>query len=173
MEDTIRAIIGEDHSHICTSASLGRTGENFITLLEITLPEKLCDYWPYLDFEKPDGETMRTPRLDINDCKITYDVPLALLDEDGYLEIQVVLQKESGEIWKSHPKKYVVFKSIDAVDDIPEKEDFITEAQKLVDALNQEVAEIAETLANNAEFVDSVILAMETPTQVSIYPFSS
>lgn len=134
-KDTICIEIGDDHSYNCTTVAIGRAGENAITQLEITIPEELSDFWAYLDFKKPKGEKFKTSRLDIVNNTIEYDVPMGLLNETGNLEVQLVLQSEKGEIWKSSVKKYVVLKSIDAVDDIPFKEDFVTGVQALLDAM--------------------------------------
>ena len=134
-KDTALVNIGVDHSFNCTVTTLGRSGENNITRFVITIPEELSVFDPYLDFKKPTGETVRTPRLTINGNKIEYDIPLWLLDTNGKLEVQLILQDEQGYIWKSTYKTFSVLKSINAVDDIPEKEDFITEAQKLLDEI--------------------------------------
>lgn len=136
-KDTICVTIGDDHVYNCTTVTIGRTGESDITQLEITIPEALWNFWAYLDFKKPNGVPVKTERLDIIDGKIEYDIPLSLLDVSGNLEVQLVLQNEDGQTWKSNTKKYVVLKSIDAVEAIAEKEDFITEAQKLLDEIRE------------------------------------
>ena len=132
-KDTILVNIGDDHSFNCTATTLGRAGENNISQLEITIPEELATFDAYLDFKKQGGTTVRTPRLVIENNKIEYDMPLSLLDQSGSIEVQLVLQDERGYIWKSVAKKFTILKSVNAVDDIPEKEDFITEAQKILD----------------------------------------
>ena len=133
LTNTVLVNIGNDHSFNCTATTLGRSGENNITRFEITIPEELTALDPYLDFKKPTGETVRTPRLTIEENKIVYDMPLWLLDTNGKLDVQLIMQDEY--IWKSATKTFTVFKSINAVDDIPEKEDFITEAQKILDEI--------------------------------------
>ena len=145
-KDTVSVTIGEDHSYNCTVVTLGRTGENAVSQLEITIPEELSGFWAYLDFKKPRGQTVKTPKLDIVNNKIEYDIPAGLLNENGNLEVQLVLQSETGEIWKSSVKKYVVLKSIDASEDIPEKEDFITEAQKVLDSIDETVSNTASAI---------------------------
>lgn len=134
-KDTIHVVIGEDHSFNCTAVTIGRTGEHSITQLEIEIPEKLNTFWAYLDFKKPKGETVRTGALEISNSKIEYDIPNGLLDENGNLEVQLVMEDENGKAWKSATKKYVVLKSIDAESDVTEeqKENFFTEAQKILD----------------------------------------
>ena len=136
-KDTIHIEIGDDHSYNSTVVAIGRAGENTITQLEITIPEELNTFWAYLDFKKPKGYKYKTPRLTIENNKIEYDVPSSLINEAGNLEVQLVLQNENGDIWKSNVHKYVVLKSVDAVDDIPFQEDFITEAQKTLDDMQE------------------------------------
>ena len=142
IRDTISVTIGADHTFGCAVVALGRTGEHVISRLEITIPDELCDFWAYLDFKKPSGHTVKTPRLDIVGNTIGYDIPQGLLDESGNLETQLVLQHENGEIWKSTVKKFVTLKSIDAEEDIPQTEDFITEAQKTLDETQELLDEI-------------------------------
>lgn len=147
MKDKICATLTKDHIYICDGGVIGRSGENECTQLEITLDECLCDKWVYIDFIKPDGTTYKTPKLDIVNNKVIYDIPNSLLDQKGTLKVQVVLQNEEGEIWKSNIKTYGVNPSINATDDIPNQDDFITEAQKIVD----EASELNEDYKTNIE----------------------
>lgn len=135
--DIIRVTIGRDHTFNCDTVVIGRTGEHIISRFEIDLPAELCTMWPYLDFKKPNGEKVITKRLEIADGKIGYDIPNGLLDKNGTLEAQLLLKTENGETWKSASKKFVVLESIDASDEIPAKEDFITDAQNLLDELTE------------------------------------
>lgn len=167
MKDFIVVNISPDHNAESGTNTLGRAGEGYTTQLYITLPEELLGFNAYLDFEKPNGETIRTPKLEVTDGVAFYDVSPYILSEHGELKVQFVLQGENGEIWKSSIKRYIVQKSINAVEDIPEKEDFITEAQKVLDALSQEVAEVAEILANDAEFSQAVIDACGGQTKIN------
>ena len=149
-KETIKVTIGDDHSYNCTAVTMGRTGENAIAQLEITIPEALRHFWPYLDFKKPEGGAVRSPRLDVVNGVITYDIPSGVLDENGNLEVQLVLQNESGEIWKSATKKYVVLKSIDAEGSVSEKEDFFSEAQKTLDEVDSKLASVAPAIIEQA-----------------------
>lgn len=166
MENRILVNIGEDHAFECATNIIGREGEGDTTKLEITIPERLCNCSVYLDFEMPSKEKLRTPKLDIESGVAVYKVAQYLLTEKGELKVQLVFVNESGAIWKSSKKRFNILKSINAEDDIPDKQDFITEAQRVLDQLSGEVEEVAERLANDSDFVDSVILAMETPTKV-------
>lgn len=156
-KDTISVTISEDHSYKCTVVTLGRTGENAISRLEITIPKALNSFWAYLDFKKTSGKKFKTPRLNVVNNKIEYEIPQGLLDESGNLEVQLVLQNENGEIWKSAIKKYVVLKSIDAGDDIPEPENFITEAQKILDETQKKLDETQKILDETTETTENFI----------------
>ena len=165
--DVINVQIGDDHSFGCLTVALGRTGEHVITQLNITIPEKLKNYWAYLDFKKPSGATVKTSRLDVNDRLIEYEIPQGLLDESGNLETQLVLQSEDGEIWKSAIKKFVVLKSIDAENDIPYQEDFITEAQNILDELEKSNEEFkADIEKTTEEFIEETQKVLDDTKEV-------
>ena len=151
MRDILKATIEENHFLKCATYSIARNGEGLAPCLSISVPYGLFDYWAYIDFKKLNGEKYKTPRIDIIDGKITYNIPLAVLDVDGKLEVQVVFQNAAGTIWKTYVKEFVVRPSINATDDIPDKEDFITEAQKLLDEAVA-TAKSVEERANAGEF---------------------
>ena len=148
LKDTINVTIGDDHSYNCNTVAIGRAGENNITQLEITIPEELNTFGAYLDFKTSKGETHKTPQLEIFNNIIEYNIPIGLLKNAGNLEVQLVLQNENGEIWKSNTKKYVVLKSLDAVDDIPFQDDFIHEANRV---LNEATEMAQDALEKNTE----------------------
>ena len=161
-KDTLSVTVGDDHSFVCSVVTLGRTGENAVSQLEINIPEELNNFWAYLDFKKSSGKTFKTPRLTIDNNKIEYDIPGGLLDESGNIEIQLVLESEKGEVWKSATKKFVVLKSIDAGNDIPEAESFISEAQKILDETVETTnAFMAEMKEENEAFKEEVEKTLE------------
>ena len=136
MISKICATVDKNHIYNCTSKAIGRQGENICTQLEITLEDCLCDSWVYLHFEKIDGTTKVTERLEIINNVVTYEIGNDLLDMAGALKVFVELHKDSGLVWKSSTKEYTVLKSFSGTDQIENKEDFITEAQKIVDEAN-------------------------------------
>ena len=167
MKNNIQISLGADHTLECAEKIIGRSGEGLVSRLEVAIPEALSGYDAYIDFEKPNGETLRTPKLETEGGVALYDVPQYLLADSGEIKVQLVFEKSNGYVWKSSKKKYTILKSINAVDDIPEKEDFISELQKLIKELNQEVADIAEMLANNAKFAQAVIDACGGQTKIN------
>lgn len=152
-KDTILVTIGEDHSFNCSVVTIGRTGENAVSQLEIEIPKELASFDAFLEFKKPKGQTTRTPKIAVQNNRIEYDIPQSLLDENGNIEVQLILQGDNGEIWKSATKKYVVLKSIDAGEDIPDsqKEDFFSEAQNTLNMLStMSASAIVETVGGEA-----------------------
>ena len=166
MENTILVNISTDHAFECDTNVIGRQGEGDSTKLEITIPEKLVNCSVYLDFEMPNSDKLRTPKLEIENGVAVYTVAKYLLTERGELKVQLVFVNENGATWKSSKKRFNILKSINAEDEIPIREDFITEAQKVLDALSQEVADIVEMLSNNQDFVDAIIKNIEEATYV-------
>lgn len=151
MRDIINATIGADHFLRCPTYVLARNGEGLTPCLSITIPDGLLRFWAYIDFKKANGEKFKTPRLDVSEGKIIYNIDGSVLDTEGELEVQVVFQNAEGEIWKTYVKEFAVRYSINATDDIPDKEDFITEAQKTLDEA-MAIATSVEERANAGEF---------------------
>jgi hypothetical protein len=138
MKDIICVNVSKNHIYNCGTRRIGRKGENLSTSFEITLDPDLLDLDVFMEFEKPNGETLATPKLELINNVATYDLPLYLLDTKGELKAQIVLRNTiTGKVWKTYIKTYFVEEGICACDDIPEKEDFITEAQKLLDEIKE------------------------------------
>ena len=134
--DIINITVDNNHYLRCPVDTIARDGEGNITKLVINFPEKLSSYWVYLDFKMSNGEKFKSPALDKDGNVATYTVPPYVLCE-GTLKMQVLFQNKDGAIWKSYKKPFTVRGSINAVDDIPDKEDFIAEAQQLLDDLRK------------------------------------
>lgn len=131
----LKVTISKEHHFICDTNTIGRIGENECVELEMTLYEPLKDSWVYLDFISPDGSKYKTPRLEMEDNIVRYAIPNSVLTKKGLLSVQMVVHNEAGVIWATNIKEFYVKDSINAVDEIEKKEDFITEAQKLLDEI--------------------------------------
>ena len=129
----IKVTISKEHYFICDTNTIGRVGENECVELEMMLYEPLKDSWVYLDFISPDGSKYKTPRLEMEDNIVRYAIPNTVLTKKGLLSVQMVVHNEAGVIWSTNIKEFYVKDSINAVDEIEKKEDFITEAQKVLD----------------------------------------
>lgn len=152
MEDKILITLCTDANHTleCASDIIGREGEGNTTQLSVTIPNALSGHRVYLDFEKPNGEKIRTPELELdsNDVAI-YDVVPYLLTDDGLIKVQAVLISEEGQTWKSSKKKFRISKSINAIEEIPDRDAFMVGGQQLLEDLRKESADLAER--NEAE----------------------
>ena len=144
MINKICASIDKNHIWHCDTKTIGRQGENICTQLEITLEECLCDSWVYLHFEKADGTTKVTEKLNIIDNVVIYEIGNDLLKVAGDLKVFVELHKESGLVWRSSIKTYTVLDQFDGTEQIENKEDFITNAQKTLNNM-EELKEEVET----------------------------
>lgn len=127
MEDKILVNLSTDHTFECNVEIIGREGEGNTTRFEITVPEGLTGCSVYLDFEKPNGEKFRSPKLKMENGVAIYDVVPYLLTDDGEIKVQAVLVTNGGQTWKSYTKRYIIPDSIDALEEIPKKEDFIAD----------------------------------------------
>ena len=151
MRDIINATLCDNHFLKCDQYSIARNGEGLTPCLSISIPERLSKYWAYIDFKKSNGETFKTPRIDVSDNTIKYDIDGSVLDNEGKLEVQIIFQNENNKVWKSYVKEFAVRYSINATDDIPDKQDFIAEAQKTLDDANKVLDEIKETGGTGGE----------------------
>lgn len=125
-EEMISIVLGEDHTLESSTNIIGRAGEGNAVQFIIEIPENLAECSVYLDFEKPDGEKIRTPALDVGeDGTVVYDVAPYLLTDDGEIRVQAVLKAENGMTWKSFTKKYIIERSINATVIVPVSRDVI------------------------------------------------
>lgn len=120
MEDIILVYFSTDHTFESATDTIGREGEVNTSRFEIDIPERLINCSVYLDFEKPNGEKFRSPKLEVENGVAVYDVVPFLLTDDGEMFVQAVLITEKGKIWKSSIKRYAVHKSINSLEEIPE-----------------------------------------------------
>lgn len=150
MKDIICVKITKNHIYGCTTNRIGRKGENLSTCFEITLDNDLLDLDVFMEFLKPNRESLVTPKLALTNNVATYDVPLYLLDTTGYLKVQIVLRDTAtGIVWKTYTKSYYIADSICACDDIPIKEDWFTHAE---DVLTQIENGLTPTIGENGNW---------------------
>lgn len=170
MEDKIFVNLSADHTFECDVDIIGREGEGNTTRFEITIPEKLTGCSVYLDFEKPNREKLRTPRLEIENGVAVYDVVPYLLADDGEIKVQAVLTTDDGQTWKSSTKRYLIQNSINALEEIPEKEDFMTEAQKILDEIRGSVKSVNKTVPDKNGNVDIACITIADLDAICVFP---
>lgn len=164
MKDVIKVNLSTDHFYECATDVIGREGEGNVTQLEIDIPVSLLTCHIYLDFTKPNGETLRTPELEVINGVARYTVVPYLLTDAGEIKVQIVVTTSDGVTWKSSTKTYYNLHSVNAEDFInnhPQREDFFTQAQRVLSDLSQEVGQIATILSSNTAFADAVIERVE------------
>ena len=124
----------KDHVLLSNTKTLGLDNENKSEFIDILIEDQsFYNKWAYIEFSFPKGTKFLTPRLEIIDGKIHYEVPNSLMIA-GYLLIQIVFRDGSNWIWKSFVFQATVIPSINAVNEVErEHPDFINEAQKVLD----------------------------------------
>lgn len=137
---------------------IGKTFENKATTLTFYLTEEMLDKWFYIEFQKPDGTKVVTPRLEVeldeNETGIIkYEILNSLLEQVGTLKAEVVLRTEEDYTWKSFDLKFYIEESINATDELADAyPDFMTDAQKTLDHMNSlEKGKAATVKVNNVE----------------------
>lgn len=164
MEDKILVNLSADHTFECATDIIGREGEGNTSRFAITIPEKLIGCSVYLDFKKPNGEKLRTPKLKMENGVAVYDVVPYLLTDGGQIKAQAVLITENGQTWKSSKKTYTIHKSINALEEIPKKEDIISEVQIALENLSKAegIASIEQTTISAEDGGDNIITITTT-----------
>ena len=144
------------HELLGSDYFIGVDNENISEQLIINIePEELLDKWAYIEFQVNEGNKYNTPRLDIVDRQIIYDLPNGLL-EKGYVKIQAIFRDDTNFLWKSFEKKFHVSNAINACQNLPEEyPDFITEAQKLLDEVSIDAAKIDKVIETEAARVET------------------
>lgn len=115
---------------------IGKTFENKAVILCFHLTEKMLSKDFYLDIKKTDGTKFRTQKLIVEDNKINYQVPNSILDISGFMNIEVILQKD--DIVEKYPT--LIFKieeAINAIETLPEDNPtLVQQMEKVVDIID-------------------------------------
>lgn len=134
----IRINLKSNRETLYKNKIIGKTFENEATVLIFELDDEMIDKDFYIEFEKIDGTKFSTPRIDILEKEVKYQVPNSLLDLKGDLKVEVVLRKE-GLVFKTYTMKFFVLESINASEEMPNQyPDFVSEAQKVIDLIEVE-----------------------------------
>ena len=138
MKRYIDVRIDKDHCYYCSNKIIARQNENNSTAFRIQLLEEMLDKWIYMEFQKPNGEKVCTTRLEVKNGVAIYDIPNTLTDHEGELSVEIVIRDSDNVVWKSYRKTYLIDDAINAAETIEEANpDFITEAQTLLDEINE------------------------------------
>lgn len=115
---------------------IGKTFENKAVILCFHLTEKMLSKDFYLDIEKPDGTKFRTKKLIAEDNKINYEVPNSILDISGFMNIEVILQKD--DVVEKYPSlNFKIEEAINAIETIPDDNPtLVQQIEKVVDLID-------------------------------------
>lgn len=115
---------------------IGKTFENKAVILCFHLTEKISNKDFYLDIEKPDGTKFRTQKLTAEDNKVNYQVPNSILDVSGFMNIEVILQKDDIVI-KYPSLTFKIEEAINAVETLPDDNPtLVQQMEKVVDIID-------------------------------------
>ncbi len=132
LKNYIDIYINKNRTIKCNEDRIGKQGENNVTQFRIHLEDEMIDKGLYVDFQKQDGIKITSPRLYAENNVAIYNLPLSLLDSNGDLKIEIILRTDE-ETWITYSRTFYVEKSINAVELIPEKEDWMCNAQKVLE----------------------------------------
>lgn len=148
MNNEIIIKLSNDRRIECSSSIIGKTYENEATILKFNLIGEMIDKNFYIEFEKPDGTKLVTPKLEVKldeseiiktHGTVEYAIPNSLLDMIGELKMEVVLRNDDGLVFKTFTYTFNILNSINASEEIPEAyPDFVSEAQKVMDLIKTE-----------------------------------
>ncbi len=146
--------INSQHELIGMGRLLGMEEEHLGRSLHIVIgDDSLLDKWIYLEFQTPDGHTITTEKLQVNEGVIDFPLPSSLMHQ-GYLKLQLVARDRTGVVWKSDVREFQVDPSLNASDQIDQDPvDFISQIQSTMDDLSaiQNQWDISETQRETAE----------------------
>lgn len=144
MIDTYFITIKENGEVHAENYVLLADGENNSKRFVVSIPDKLSNKWIYVEFEKPSGDKSTSrrliPTLQENRYVVEYDLSGAILDFSGFLCVQFIARDETGLVWKSDTKNFIVKYSINATNEVVENNsDFILDLQKQLDGKQDEL----------------------------------
>lgn len=133
---TIDITLNDLKEIIANSDVIGKTFENKAVILCFHLTEKMINKDFYLDIEKPDGTKFRTKKLIVEDNKINYEVPNSILDISGFMNIEVILQKD--DVVEKYPSlNFKIEEAINAVETLPDDNPtLVQQMEKVVDIID-------------------------------------
>lgn len=127
-----------DNKDITSSSDfIGKVSENKTTLLKFHVTDEIATYSFYLDFKLPNGTKFTTKKLDIVNNLVEYEITNSLLNEDGTLQVEVILVK--GDIKTIFPKLWFKIEdSINATNELaPESKPLISEIEEVLDLIDR------------------------------------
>lgn len=123
---------------VSNSKIIGKENENKATTLVFHITDRIAKLNFYLDIELPDGSKFRTSKLDPIDNIIEYVVPNTILNKNGFLGCEVILQDNDDYVEKYPRLNFKIENSINAIEDLPgENPTLAAEIQKVIELVEQ------------------------------------
>lgn len=135
---TIDITLDENKNITANSKVISKVSENRATLLKFHVGNFVEEYGFnfYLDFKKPNGSKFTTQKLNVVNNLVEYEITNSLLDESGFLQVEVVLIKDNKKV--IYPTLWFeINESINATDELaPENKTLISEIEKVLDKID-------------------------------------
>lgn len=135
---TIDITLDENKNITANSKVISKVSENKATLLKFHVGDFIDKYGFnfYLDFEKPNGSKFTTQKLNVVNNLVEYEITNSLLDESGFLQVEVVLIKDNKKV--IYPTLWFeIDKSINATDELaPENKTLISEIEEVLNKID-------------------------------------
>lgn len=135
---TIDITLDENKNITANSKVIGKVSENKTTLLKFHVDDFIEKYGFdfYLDFEKPNGSKFTTQKLNVVNNLVEYEITNSLLDESGFLQVEVVLIKDNKKV--IYPTLWFeINESINATDELaPENKTLISEIEEVLNKID-------------------------------------
>lgn len=135
---TIDITLDENKNIITNSEVVSKVSENKATTLKFHVGSFIEKYGFnfYLDIEKPDGSKFTTKKLNVVNNIVEYEITNNLLDQEGFLQIEVVLIKDNIKI--IYPTLWLkVKRSINASNELaPENKTLMSQIEEVLKIIN-------------------------------------
>lgn len=130
--------LDENKNITANSKVISKVSENKATLLKFHVGDFIDKYGFnfYLDFEKPNGSKFTTQKLNVVNNLVEYEITNSLLDESGFLQVEVILTKDNKKI--IYPTLWFeIDKSINATNELaPENKTLISEIEEVLNKID-------------------------------------
>lgn len=123
MYNEILITVTESGATSANNTVLLMEGENDSKSFRVRLPIRLANDWVYIEFEQSNGDKFVSKRLESSsNGEFLYPLKKEVLSCVGELKVQIVIKNESGLIGKSNTLIFTVKGSINATEELVEKE---------------------------------------------------
>ncbi|GEM_PF-4257604 len=147
----ITITINEDRSYEISGRDAGVEGENNVTILSVTVPERFRDYDKYLKFQTATGVKASSPNYGVEDITFESALPAAVLVAGPLLMAVKCEKPEDAELpmWSSHIISLYVSRGINANEYIIEHSpDILQDHEKRITWIEDDLTTIDQAVAD-------------------------